>query len=191
TEARLAPIGTKGGLSAVVPAGKRAMTVRVNDVVGVAGFALPGTFVDVMVNTQVDHAQHGDGSISKIVLERILVLAVAQESDRDSTKPVVVNAVTLEVSPEHAEMLDLARSVGSLSLVLRNQADPKPGDTGGATKATLLNEELAPVVVAAVPAPASPAVRRAAPPAPRPIVAAVERTCVEVIRGTSRTNECF
>jgi pilus assembly protein CpaB len=79
-----------------------------------------------------------------------------------------------------------------LSLVLRNQADPKPGDTGGATKATLLNEELAPVVVAAAPAAPSPAMRRAAPPpAPRPIVAAVERTCVEVIRGTSRTNECF
>jgi hypothetical protein len=70
------------------------------------------------------------------------------------------------------------------------KGDPKPGDTGGATKATLLNEELAPVVVAAIPTP--PVVRRAAPPAaPRPIVVAVERTCVEVIRGTSRTNECF
>ena len=82
TETRLAPVGTKGGLSAVVPEGKRAITVRVNDVVGVAGFALPGTFVDVMVNTQNEGTQRNDrdNSISKIVLERILVLAVAQEA---------------------------------------------------------------------------------------------------------------
>ena len=96
TEGRLAPVGTKGGLSAVVPEGKRAMTVRVNDVVGVAGFALPGTYVDVMVNTQDERGQRGDRgdrdhSISKIVLERILVLAVAQEADRDSTKPKVAS----------------------------------------------------------------------------------------------------
>ena len=191
-EGKLAPVGTRGGLSAVVAEGKRAMTVRVNDVVGVAGFALPGNYVDIMVNTQNEGGQRGDKdkAISKIVLERILVLAVAQESDRDATKPKVVNAVTLEVSPEHAEMLDLARSVGTLSLVLRNQADPKPGDTGGATKATLLKEEIAQLVVATMPAAPPPVVRRAPPP-PRPIVVAVERTCVEVIRGTSRTNECF
>ncbi len=77
-------------------------------------------------------------SISKIVLERILVLAVAQEVGRDETKPRVVNAVTLEVTPEQAENLDLARSVGSLSLALRNQVDPPPGATAGATKLTLL-----------------------------------------------------
>ena len=190
-EGKLAPEGTRGGLSAVVAEGKRAMTVRVNDVVGVAGFALPGNYVDIMVNTQNDGAKRGDQdkAISKIVLERILVLAVAQESDRDATKPKVVNAVTLEVTPEHAEMLDLARSVGALSLVLRNQSDPKPGDTGGATKATLLKEEIAHLVVATTAAP--PAVRRASPPPPRPIVAAIERACVEVIRGMSRSNECF
>ena len=78
------------------------------------------------------------------MLERILVLAVAQEADRDSTKPKVVNAVTLEVTPEQAEKLDLARSVGTLSLVLRNQVDPKPGATDGATKTTLLKEDPAP-----------------------------------------------
>src|SRR3990170_1708765 len=139
TEARLAPVGTKGGLSALVPEGKRAMTVRVNDVIGVAGFALPGTFVDVMVNTQAEGAKQAgqDNTISKIVLERILVMAVAQEADRDTTKPKVVTAVTLELTPEEAELLDLARSVGTLSLVLRNQTDPKSADTVGATKAEL------------------------------------------------------
>ena len=197
TEVRLAPIGTKGGLSAVVPEGKRAMTVRVNDVVGVAGFALPGTYVDVMVNTQDERGQRGDRdhSISKIVLERILVLAVAQEADRDSTKPKVVNAVTLEVTPKDAEMLDLARSVGTLSLVLRNQTDPKAMARGsGATKAELLGVsriEAEPAKPSAsAPAPAvrravtRPAVVVAAAPAPR-------INCVEVIRGLSKVTECF
>lgn len=126
-EAKLAPPGTLGGLSAVVAEGKRAMTVRVNDVVGVAGFALPGNYVDILVNTQEEgqRTQTKDPTISKIVLERILVLAVAQESSRDETKPKVVNAVTLELTPEQVEKLDLARSVGSLSLVLRKPGRPE------------------------------------------------------------------
>lgn len=201
-EGKLAPVGTKGGLSAVVAEGKRAMTVRVNDVVGVAGFALPGNFVDIMVNTQDEGSKRGneDKVISKIVLERILVLAIAQESSRDDTKPKVVNAVTLEVTPEQAENLDLARSVGTLSLVLRNQVDPKMGQTEGATKSSLLKEERpAPPVVA--PAPAPPpvvAVRRPKPAKPVEVAVVavpepppVRRTCVEVIRGTVKTNECF
>lgn len=199
TEIRLAPIGTKGGLSAVVPQGKRAMTVRVNDVIGVAGFALPGTFVDVMVNTQGEGGQKGnrdqDRTISKIVLERILVLAVAQEADRDATKPKVVNAVTLELTPHDAELIDLARSVGTLSLVLRNQTDAKSTTPGeGVTKAELLGM--------AKPEPEAP---KAAPPAPRRVAAAprpappvvvvaaptLPTHCVEVIRGVNKVTECF
>jgi pilus assembly protein CpaB len=191
-EARLAPIGTKGGLSAIVPAGKRAMTVRVNDVVGVAGFALPGTFVDVMVNTQEEGSKNNDRdrTISKIVLDRILVLAVAQEADRDNTKPKVVNAVTLEVTPQQAEMLDLARSVGTLSLVLRNQAESGEATTVGATKQQLLGTQPPP------PAPApAPVVRRAARPVPVLVATtpapAPPQTCVEMIRGLQRAMECF
>ena len=217
TEARLAPVGAKAGLSAVVPEGRRAMTVRVNDVVGVAGFALPGTYVDVMVNTQADGGQRGgdrDRSISKIVLERILVLAVAQEADRDSTKPKVVNAVTLEVTPRDAEVLDLARSVGTLSLVLRNPSDPLSTPTAGATKSELLgtaHAEAPPakparVVKQAPPRPAAPA----APATPAPDAATAEagktvlltqaaadatplppRACVEIVRGLTKVTECF
>jgi pilus assembly protein CpaB len=195
-EGKLAPVGTRGGLSAVVQEGKRAITVRVNDVIGVAGFALPGNFVDIMVSTHSEGGKRGDPdrAISKIVLERILVLAVAQEASRDETKPKVVNAVTLEVTPEEAEKLDLARSVGTLSLALRNQIDPKSGDTTGATKATLLKEEV--VIAAAMPAPA-PArkpvatVRRSTPSAPASAPNAPARDCVEVIRGTVKSNECF
>ncbi len=104
-EGKLAPVGTKGGLAAVIAPGKRAMTVRVNDVVGVAGFALPGNYVDVVVNAQQEQNGKTEESrqISKTVLENVLVLAVAQEADRDETKPKVVSAVTLELSPEDAE----------------------------------------------------------------------------------------
>ena len=139
-DTKLAPVGTKGGLSAVINDGKRAITVRVNDVVGVAGFALPGNFVDVIVNTNEEAKTAQNGSISKIVLEKILVLAVAQQVSRDDTQPKVVNAVTLEVTPDQAEKLDVARSVGTLSLVLRNQMDVADINTGGATKGTLLGK---------------------------------------------------
>src|SRR5512146_1407627 len=136
--AKLAPLGTQGGLSAVIAEGKRAMTVRVNDVVGVAGFALPGNFVDVMLNAQQDRPGGQPNQISLTVLEQVLVLAVAQEASRDDTKPKVVSAVTLELSPADAEKLDLARSVGTLSLVLRNQLDKTAVMTTGVTRAELL-----------------------------------------------------
>ncbi len=189
-ETRLAPVGARGGLSALVPEGKRAMTVRVNDVVGVAGFALPGTFVDVLVSTQADGARQGDRerAISKIVLERILVMAVAQEADRGDTKPKVVNAVTLEVTPEQAERLDLARSVGTLSLVLRNQTETRLLATAGVTKAQLLG-----LGDPSRPAPPAVRVRMAPRPAavPAPAVALHGADCVEVIRGLSKVTECF
>ncbi|RFP12623.1 MULTISPECIES: Flp pilus assembly protein CpaB [unclassified Duganella] len=185
SEAKLAPAGTLGGLSALISEGKRAITVRVNDVVGVAGFALPGNFVDILVNTQAA-ATGNENAISKIVLERILVLAVAQEVGRDETKPRVVNAVTLEVTPAQAENIDLARSVGTLSLVLRNQVDPRPGVTGGATKTSLLGIARPPV--------APPAETPAAVAKPRAQLAQAApraRACVGVIAGVQRTQECL
>lgn len=207
TEPRLAPVGARAGLSAVVPEGKRAMTVRVNDVVGVAGFALPGTWVDVLVNTQEEGGRRGDGdrSISKIVLERILVLAVAQEADRDATRPKVVNAVTLELTPEQAEKLDLARSVGTLSLVLRNPTDPRTGATAGATKSELLGLVRVAMPTAAPSAAPShvraPTVSRRAPRVgddtaalPQTLTQATHpnpRPCVELVVGPIRRSECF
>lgn len=182
---KLAPAGTKGGLSAVIAEGKRAMTVRVNDVVGVAGFALPGNYVDVMVNAQQDRAQ-SEGPISMTVLEQVLVLAVAQEASRDDTKPKVVSAVTLELSPGDAEKLDLARSVGTLSLVLRNQMDKHAVSTRGVTRAQLLGMKAAaiqPVVMGGPPAP----IRTVA----RPVAAAPKPVCVEVIRNGTSALSCF
>ena len=196
-EAKLAPKGARGGLSAVVAEGKRAITVRVNDVVGVAGFALPGTFVDIMVSTQEEGARSNnkDNAISKIVLEQILVLAIAQEASRDETRPRVVSAVTLEVTPEQAEILDLARSVGTLSLVLRNQIDRESIQTPGATKTTLLGQgntsASASQDSSASSSGASP--RSARPPTRTPTRSSPPRStqCVEVIRGKTRSLECF
>jgi pilus assembly protein CpaB len=194
-ESKLAPVGSKGGLSAVVAEGKRAMTVRVNDVIGVAGFALPGNYVDIIVNTQEENAKSGnkDQQISKIVLEHILVLAVAQEVGRDETKPKVVSAVTVEVTPDQAEKLDLARSVGTLSLMLRNQVDLKMAGTDGATKTSLLNTPSEPIVTAEKKAePVKPPIVKKKPvkiaAAPQP---ASRSNCVEVIRGITKASECF
>ncbi|WP_342118950.1 Flp pilus assembly protein CpaB [Pseudoduganella sp. OTU4001] len=184
TAAKLAPAGTLGGLSALITEGKRAITVRVNDVVGVAGFALPGNFVDILVHAQ--GAGASDAAVSKIVLERILVLAVAQEVARDDTKPRVVNAVTLEVTPEQAERLDLARGVGTLSLVLRNQVDPRPAATAGATRFTVLGAAAgAPQLQ---PAPAATPRLAAAPARPE---RAPERYCIGVIDGNRSSKECL
>jgi pilus assembly protein CpaB len=199
TEAKLAPFGTMGGMSALISEGKRAITVRVNDVIGVAGFALPGNYVDVIVHTERDQvegerAQRGALSVSKIVLERILVLAVAQEVSRDETKPKVVNAVTLEVTPEQAENLDLARGVGTLSLALRNQIDATLPKTTGATKLTLL-DELAALAATEKPAPAIKKVVAHVKPAVKtaPVAAApsVRRDCVSVLNGLQTSQECF
>jgi pilus assembly protein CpaB len=117
-EIDLAPKGSKAGLESLIEVGKRAITVRVNDVVGVAGFALPGSYVDIIANIKSDKKR-----VSKVVLSYVKVLAVAQATNVEANKPKVVKAVTLELSPSEAEKLDLARSIGSLSLALRNKLD--------------------------------------------------------------------
>jgi pilus assembly protein CpaB len=197
-DSRLAPVGSKGGLSAVIPEGQRAITVKVNEVVGVAGFALPGSFVDIMIHTK----DGDDEAISKIVLERILVLAIAQESNRDDTKPKVVNAVTLQVTPQEAEKIDLARGVGSLSLVLRNQTDQRATTSGGgirtedllALRKRLPAPVATPAPVAVAPQPKAKPASRPAPvktvepvSAPKIVVAEPKRERVEVIRGVQRS----
>lgn len=192
-EPKLAPEGTKGGLPSIIKGGKRAISVKVNEVVGVAGFALPGSFVDVMVNVM----DGKDKAVSKIVLQRILVLAVAQEANRDETKPKVVNAVTLEVSPDEAEKIDLARSIGTLSLVLRNPIDRNDTETAGMRRDELLGQgTVPPAVLAAAPAPAATRTRpvskaRSAPVAAARPAPASATVSVEVIRGVQKGNSEF
>ena len=181
--AKLAAQGEKGGLSAVLHEGTRAVTVKVNEIVGVAGFALPGNYVDVMVHARAGNEQ----PVSKIVLERILVLALAQDASTSETKPRVVNAVTLEVTPEQAEQIDLARSVGALSLVLRSQVDMGRVATAGARMNDLFPvPAVLPTATAVKAAPVGKPVSRIRTREPLP---AAPPNTLEVIRGTKKTLE--
>jgi len=144
-ENKLAPRSAKGGLATIIAPGNRAISVRVDDVVGVAGFALPGAFVDVLVSAK-DASQ---APFSRIVLERVRVLAAEQETAADPSTPKVVRAVTLELTPREVEILDLARTVGSLSLALRGEFDSAKGLSRGARLADLGDKT---VTAAALPA---------------------------------------
>jgi pilus assembly protein CpaB len=143
-ESRLAPIGTAGGLSAVIPEGYRAMTVKVDDVVGISGFIMPGTLVDIVVVISPSDTTHQD-PISKIVLQNIKVLANGQNIDQpeDQREANSVKAVTLLVTPEQAEKLALASSEGKLQLVMRNSTDQGDEETKGINKRSLLDGDRA------------------------------------------------
>ena len=122
TESRLAPEGSAAGLSAIIPEGYRAMNVRVDDVVGISGFIMPGTLVDIVVTIEPpDNAQKRE-RISKIVLQNIKVLANGANLDKPKNEKEAerVRAVTLQVTPDQAEKLALASTEGRLQLVMRN-----------------------------------------------------------------------
>jgi pilus assembly protein CpaB len=204
TEARLAPEGTAGGLSAVIPEGYRAMTVKVDDVVGISGFIMPGTLVDVVVVIDPAEKAGMQDPISKIVLQNIKVLANGQNIDKPESEREAnsVKAVTLLVTPEQAEKLALAASEGKLQLVMRNSIDQGNEQTAGINKRGLLNGDRA------VPAPEpgslkseqvkpnlKPATRQ--PRAePKPVVqslpvTAPPRASVEMIEGAKKRNVDF
>ena len=191
-EAKLAPEGSSGGLSSIIPNGMRAISIQGNEITGVAGFVRPGSLVDILVNTR----DKNEKPISKIVLEKILVLAIAQDDKRDQNKPKVVSAVTLQVDPTQAEKIDLARSIGTLSLILRNPLDKADTATEGARKDDLMATEV-PAKPVAPPSSTAVAVKAVATrnSAPKPKVVSapvVEKSeAVEVIRGLQKANSNF
>ncbi|HEY8185503.1 MAG TPA: Flp pilus assembly protein CpaB [Pyrinomonadaceae bacterium] len=200
TEARLAPEGTAGGLSAVIPEGYRAMTVKVDDVVGISGFIMPGTLVDVVVVIDPADRAGMQDPISKIVLQNIKVLANGQNIDKpeDQREANSVKAVTLLVTPEQAEKLALAASEGKLQLVMRNSIDQDDEQTSGINKRALLGGERA------TPAP-EPGSLKSERPTPRPVsrpartepkpaappVPAPPRASVEMIEGAKKRSVDF
>ena len=207
TESRLAPVGAAGGLSSVIPEGYRAMTVKVDEVVGVSGFIMPGTLVDIVVTTQPPKASGQQEMVSKIVLQNIKVLASGQNIDKPKNDREVeraVRAVTLQVTPEQAEKLALASSEGRLQLVMRNSVDQGDEVTPGANKNSLLSGERAtPVPEPGLGnkdvKPATPVARR---PRPRPVTntaakvstpppPAPVRPSVEVIEGSKKRSVDF
>jgi pilus assembly protein CpaB len=117
---KISGFGGKATMSAVVPDGKRAFAVRVNDVSGVAGFLLPGDRVDLILTRNPEN-KGNDDRVSDLILQNLVVRGIDQIADMDRNKPQVVRTVTLEVTPEEAQKLALAMQVGQLSLALRNQ----------------------------------------------------------------------
>ena len=138
--AKITGPGQKATLSAVIQDGMRAVTVRVNDVEGVAGFVLPGDHVDVLLTRE---SERKTGS-NDVVLQNARVLAVDQVADDTTEKPTVVKAVTLEVDTVAAQKLALARSLGSLSLVLRRAGEFHIASTRSVTVSDLTNTEIMP-----------------------------------------------
>jgi len=126
TENHLAPIGLDDAdMSAIIPEGYRGMTVRVDDLVGVSGFIMPGTLVDVVVVIEPSYSNDERDRIFKIVLQNIKVLASSQNirSPRNEKEAEQIMAVTLQVTPEQAEKLALSSSEGKLQLVMRNSPE--------------------------------------------------------------------
>jgi pilus assembly protein CpaB len=183
---KLIPPGKGGGLlSFIVDEGKRAFTIRVNEVVGVGGFIVPDTRVDVVLTTT---PPSGSERISKIVLENMLVLAAGQIVEQKENKPITVNTVTLSVTPEEAEKLALASNDGVIQLVLRNLMDFDNVVTLGATKARVL-AGYRPSEPPKEPATSKRVVRRKSRTPVLPV--AKKAFTVEVIKGNTRSEEKF
>lgn len=136
-ETKLAPKGVSPGLTAILDPEKRAMTVKVDEASGVAGFLSPDNRVDVVVT--MEKGEYQKDPISKMVLQNLRVLGTGQKIEkRPGDKPQVVPTVTLEVTPEEGERLALAAREGSISLVLRGQKDQQIVRTQGIRIASLL-----------------------------------------------------
>ena len=187
-EAKLVPLGRSTGLlSLKVPQGMRAFSVKVNEVVGVGGFIVPESRVDVIVTTSPS-ANAQQEKVSKIVLEDARVLAAGQVIEQKENKPVTVNTVTLALLPEEAEKLALAGNDGIIQLVMRNFSDNVLVMTGGANKGRLLSSfRNAPLLPEAAAKGNKP--RRVSRKAPSPAPPAKKAYTVEVLKGNKRTEE--
>jgi pilus assembly protein CpaB len=177
---KLASKEAGAGLPPAIPPGLRAVSVRVNEVIGVAGYVVPGTRVDVVVVVSPSSKQ--EDMTSKVILTDVQVLAAGTKLEQDATaeKPMAVNVVTLLVNPDEAERLTLASTEGKIQLALRNPLDKENPPTTGVKPAALLgtpppvrkvNTRVAPTLAAAVP------------------VVVEEPPTVEIIRGDKRARE--
>ena len=183
TETRLAPVDGGAGLPPTIPQGMRAISVRVNEVVGVAGFAIPGTRVDVIVTLK-----DGVDDMTRVVVSNVQVLTAGTRYDQEKSKngeAIPSSVVTLLLTPEDAERVVLASTEGQIMLSLRNPLDVVPTEASGTRTGSLFGEppppapkpaaKPRPIVVAAAAPPPPPA-----PPAPY---------VVEAIRAAKRSEE--
>lgn len=169
-DSKLAELGSGGGLPITIPPGMRAVSVRVDDVIGVAGFVLPSTRVDVIVTLTPPGS---NDTASRVILQNVYAVAAGQEIQRNEEgEPMTVTVITLLVTPEDAEKLILAASQGRIQMALRNTLDVDTADTSGSRVSGLLVGPRRPTA----------ARRAAAPPRPRPLP-----SVIEVYRGGVRT----
>ena len=190
TGTKLAALEAGAGLPPSIPPGMRAVSVKVNEVVGVAGFVVPGTRVDVMV-TLASRRQMSEDSVTRVVVSNAQVLTAGTKYDQEKAKegtPIPSTVVTLLVTPQDGERIALAASEGQIMLALRNPLDTATTMTTGIRTAGLLGGQ-----PAAAPAPAKPRAQTSAPA--RPVQAAPapaqqpSKYTVEAIRGAKRSEE--
>jgi pilus assembly protein CpaB len=168
TENKLAPKGTVPGITALLSPNQRAMTVKVDEASGVAGFLTPGDRVDVVVI--VDKGEYDKDPLAKLLFQNLKVLGTGQKlENRPGDKPQIVPTVTLEVTPEIGERLALAAQEGRISLVLRGREDQQLVETLGVDASKLFGKP-----------------RRALPQVPAPATVAPVGRTVEMIRGLER-----
>lgn len=180
-ESKLAAKESGAGLSATIPEGMRGISVAVNDVVGVAGFVIPGTMVDVLVTGQMPG--QANNKITRTILENVRVLAAGQKIEQDREgKPQTVPVITLLVTPDEATKLAMSSTEGKIQLALRNTIDTKKNDPPPVLEAVLFAPPggIKPVVQEG----RSGSKRHVAPPPPQSYV-------VEVITGSKRENKSF
>jgi pilus assembly protein CpaB len=190
-EDRLAAPGAGGGLAATIPPGMRATAVRVNDIVGVAGFVLPGMRVDVLISGVPPGPQGPAGPKVKTLLQNIQVLSAGQNYQKDAEgKPVLVPVVNLLVTPEQAEILSLASNETHIQLVLRNPLDTQSAKPPGTALASLYGESPKPApartvrTVAAVPSKPAPRVEPA-------VTVTLPPYQIEIFNGPQRSEAKF
>jgi pilus assembly protein CpaB len=164
--------GQRGSLSTLIEEGKRAVTVSVDDVRGVAGFIFPGDYVDVVLTRTNNNDT--PGSFSEVILQHVKVLAIDQLAGQQQERPTIAKAVTVELTSEQSLKILLATNVGRLSLILRQTAEVTSGPNQRVTEHDLFS---------AAPPPPAPAPVAAAPP-PAPVVVAPLTRTVTIVRGT-------
>lgn len=196
-ESRLAPKGAGGGLAAMIPTGMRAVAVRVNEVVGVAGFVVPGMHVDILISGNTPGGDGNLGTLTKTLLQNIEVLSAGQDFKKDNEgKPIMVQVVNLLVTPEQAEQLSLASSQTAIQLILRNPLDHELSKTSGTALRHLFTggrPQMGDRPINDAPRPRP--VQRPAPPreavvAPPPPVKEPPFT-MEIISGSAKTEKKF
>lgn len=186
TESKLAPIEAGAGLPPSIPPGMRAISVRVNEVVGVAGFVVPGTRVDVLVTLT-----EGDGSVTRVVVSNAQVLTAGTRYEQDKAKmreAIPSSVVTLLLTPGDAERVVLASNEGQIMLALRNPLDVEATNTTGTRTKTLFGAAAPEPVRAPAPAPRPRPVVEVAP-SPPPPPPPPPPYLVESFRGTKRSEE--